>query len=525
MHGSPEESLLPQTEVVRMNSFDQIRSSLSTSLSTSPDLVVSSRDLEFLETLRKTFFAVVRTAIPVLIVYPLWILFVKIYLNKRTEQFQYSWILTTAGLSGWTSASFSLVFGTVTIALMILSLHHKSKKDSNHIPILRQLPFFFFYLCVVIVDVAIVSVIKASYVAYLLHDTSGVVSSSFVQLSFSICDIFWNKLICYFITSRLFHCCFLKESHQYLLYLLLLSINSILAPALATVITDKKCFSEAFVGIEPVNVQAVYNYCDFKFSAPDCSQTDNIIITTSFTPPYLYSYQCGTALFKHFLPILIFHQAILAFLRPLFWYLASSSRNYYIQHYSLLPKVLWPELKTLHPFNPNQAITEMTHQLTLFLTFGLVSPILALLIVLTLAISWLMWSVVVKRYYRIRKSMSNVSGGLNLQDETGGGNTNELTIPFQQIPITVLFSTVFLVLVAIDVAGDEGREEIKSILLNVALPCLCLLTVLTMIRTTSGMMGQESRTEGRVKQETNEVMRVGRVNLESECLEIDRGSF
>jgi len=132
-------------------------------------------------------------------------------------------------------------------------------------------------------------------------------------------------------------------------------------------------------------------------------ETDNIYISTSFTPPFLYSYQCSTALFKHFLPILIFQQAILAFIRPFLWFLASNSNNYYIRNYSFLPRVLWPEENLgSNLFNRNQAITEMTHQITLFLTFGLVSPILAFLIVITLGVYWLMWSIVVKRSHQIQ---------------------------------------------------------------------------------------------------------------------------
>jgi len=53
------------------NSFRQIQYSVSNSLSTIPDGIISTIDLDFLKLLRNIYFAVFRTAVVVLIVYPL----------------------------------------------------------------------------------------------------------------------------------------------------------------------------------------------------------------------------------------------------------------------------------------------------------------------------------------------------------------------------------------------------------------------------------------------------------------------
>jgi hypothetical protein len=108
--------------------------------------------------------------------------------------------------------------------------------------------------------------------------------------------------------------------HQVVMFIVVL----IISPVLSTMYADQSCFYRAFVSAPPV----VSTYTDNEI-VQSCSQTllykitqDGFIhstivsyctfltylqdISSSSTPPYIYSYQCGSAIMTNFIPVLLY---------------------------------------------------------------------------------------------------------------------------------------------------------------------------------------------------------------------------
>jgi Leucine-rich repeat (LRR) protein len=431
----------------------------------------------------------------VLTLYGPLIVIVKIFMQKKTEEYQFTWITTLSGMTGFTAAMLCLFCGTFVISFLSILLpvflgasgvlHGEGTKTEATRPS-RTICWSYNWiinLLILLIDIAIVSGIKIGYVYYLLNNTSGLLVTMTIQICFSLLDHLWNVLVSYLlISSDLFHFHFVNQhddSAQYSLYLLLLLVNSILGPALATMVTDEKCFSNAFVGIDSVHTEVEYQYCDFKLSDLDCSRHDSISMNVEFIPPFLYSHECYAAVIKHFLPIIILNQCASGFLRPLLWHLVSR-RNFSQDQILILksfgfPLALWTGVDSRDsqdlllqcpPYNPRKALTEMMHHLAILLTYGLVSPVVAILVTCTLTISYRLWTAILHRYY------AHTSPTAPAESPAVVSELEILRLPCQQLLIVIALAYLFLLCLSADIAGDESEESMVNLLLMGGVPCL-----------------------------------------------------
>jgi hypothetical protein len=86
-------------------------------------------------------------------------------------------------------------------------------------------------------------------------------------------------------------------------------VNKIVIPCLAISVVSSLCFYYALVASPPV--RAEYTYCapttsllsvEYKCLNVIESAEDNV----SYTPPYLYSYQCSAAFYTDYVPVFIY---------------------------------------------------------------------------------------------------------------------------------------------------------------------------------------------------------------------------
>jgi hypothetical protein len=503
-----------------------------------------SSTIHFLRAMRAVCWTVIWTLVIILVLYIPLILIVKVLLNKKTEQYQFTWITTLSGMTGFTAALLCLLCGTLVISLLTILLPFSltnSGLSRGKIPKRSQetetqptptpsspsstttRDFWSFnwllYLSILLIDITIVCGMKIGYVYYLLNNTSGLVVTMAIQICFSLLDHLWNLVVSYLLlTSNLFHFHFLHHSSKYSLYLLLLLVNSLLGPALATMVTDEKCFSNAFVGIDSVQSQVTYQYCDYQLSNLDCSRSDSISLTMEFIPPFLYSHECYAAVIKHFLPIIILNQCNSAFLRPLLWHLFSLQKNlsksqiHFLKSFGF-PIALWPNIESdssqpdlplrpssssssspanITPYNPRKALTEMMHHIAILLTYGLASPIVAILVTCTLIISYRLWNAILCRYYTTTSSPLTLISSSPPATTTpitatatptpvAVDSTSELEImeqPRHQLIFVIALAFMFLLFLSIDIAGDESEEAMTNLLLMGGIPCLVWISLL-----------------------------------------------
>lgn len=465
----------------------------------------------FLKALKAICWTVNYILVGVLTLYGSLIVIVKVLLQRKTEEYQFTWITTLSGMTGFTAAILCLCCGTIVISLLsillpvflrqsqTLGVEPTGRRTTTETVIPNPVATRNFscnwalYLLILFVDIIIVSGIKIGYVYYLLNNTSGLVVTMTIQICFSLLDHLWNVLVSYLlISSHIFDVDFATNHHensaQYSLYLLLLLVNSIVGPTLATMVTDEKCFFNAFVGIDSVHTEIQYQYCDFKLTNLDCSRHSFISITTEFIPPFLYSHECYAAVIKHFLPIIILNQCSNGLLKPLLWHLLSlknlSRDQIQVLRSFGFPSALWPRIDSdsdhsqglllqSSPYNPRKVITEMMHHLAILLTYGLVSPIVAILVTCTLTISYRLWTAILYRYHSHTAPLSSPIRPRDLDSDLG-----MLTLPHQQLLIVIALAFFYLLCLSVDIAGDESEEAMTNLLLMGGVPCLicvCLL--------------------------------------------------
>lgn len=85
---------------------------------------------------------------------------------------------------------------------------------------------------------------------------------------------------------------------------LLLMFNNVAAPCLATACADSACFLTFFDAPAPIESTFSYPQCEL-YSGTGCSVEGTATITTSFNPPFIYSYQCSAALLTKYVPMFL----------------------------------------------------------------------------------------------------------------------------------------------------------------------------------------------------------------------------
>jgi len=88
-------------------------------------------------------------------------------------------------------------------------------------------------------------------------------------------------------------------------YTLISTLFDIVAPCLATLIADPRCFGSLIFRERNITVEySVLNRC-LTFLGDECADSIAFTNTYSFAPPFIYSGQCRNALFSNFMPNII----------------------------------------------------------------------------------------------------------------------------------------------------------------------------------------------------------------------------
>lgn len=191
------------------------------------------------------------------------------------------------------------------------------------------------------------------------------------------------------------------------------------------------------------------------------------------TPPFAYSYQCGSTILVSYIPIYMYSITIQIFV--------VLSKFVLIFFPNLLPRLLrskisgvaWPLFwdTTVHSpaivdlIDPSQIASSTVNSLILFLTFGLCSPVLALYLLFSVAITLCSWIYLVGRFIDLRRqslSSSTTSSAddaatvpdpfvVILNDQLKGFSRYFLVCKW---PISIA-STLFITVLCWDMAADQ----------------------------------------------------------------------
>jgi hypothetical protein len=136
------------------------------------------------------------------------------------------------------------------------------------------------------------------------------------------------------------------------------------------------------------------------------------------TPPFFYSYQCGSTLLTSYLPVHMYSisfqvLSIIATLTIIF--LSPKIAQHPSWLLSLFPGVCWPshwqsdagaaidlDNKPLQLIKPHQLISQTMNNLILLLTFGLCSPVLCVYIAVSICLHLCSWLMLIGRFVSLR---------------------------------------------------------------------------------------------------------------------------
>lgn len=224
-----------------------------------------------------------------------------------------------------------------------------------------------------------------------------------------------------------------------------------------------------------------YSYCSLILFTPSgtiCAITSTTTMEIlRFTPPFTYSYQCGSTLLTSYLPVYMYSitlQLISIFLRMTFIF----SSHIFKFPESLMDKsvgVYWPlHWNTFHVNSPSprrmiesyQVISFIMSNLILLLSFGLCSPVLSFYLSLSISVNLCCWLMLIGRFISLQQRFGeeNKNHTINelcrkekillLLDEQIRMEGIQSSLLICKWPI-ICISCLFITLLSWDIVGDQ----------------------------------------------------------------------
>jgi hypothetical protein len=314
------------------------------------------------------------------------------------------------------------------------------------------------YCTLLAVNLLIACTVNIAYV-YSVHQPLSSATHVLCQVALALCKTIYNSTILPYLTSR-----WVKSGSRKIRIRLILSIfNSVFIPGIATTFTSPSCFQNLIVHPDQITSTYFYKYCSlYEFnadgSAGDCMEvTTEAVDVLPMIPPFSYNNLCFSVLLTTYIPVYIFvysFQAISPFvLVPILTNLEFLS----------LPRILrkpgvyglcWPsfwrkqhspqhspqhtvagselELESDHDlsvcpadediatarilFDDKKFYLKIAYHLTILLTFGICSPVLAVIVVLSLVLQLHMLVFLVGRFVDHRLGTRDL-GGIRAADD------------------------------------------------------------------------------------------------------------
>ena len=245
--------------------------------------------------------------------------------------YQYGWTVSIAFQSG--EVAFGLAFSGLFVLswlLIMLFSNQKSFRTAHTIDIysnfesklgmskvcsnlLQEVIYFFrnifshTWIIAPLINVFVVGGINILYVYLYLHQSNIVIV--FLQILLAIFKSFWNGLG-YRYLSRLVNY-WLRVDNLSLrhtsMQLFIRLVNNIIIPCIVVAIINPECFYNLIVAAPAVVTNFEFQYCaEVNLANNICSQNANQIQTTTFDPPYYYSYQCSSRFITYDAPTFVF---------------------------------------------------------------------------------------------------------------------------------------------------------------------------------------------------------------------------
>jgi hypothetical protein len=320
-----------------------------------------------------------------------------------------------------------------------LKLQYKENRTwSNFFALSHSFKVFGICCFVVIVDVVAMVALNIGYVVGELSSLNGDIKF-LLQCCTAMIKLVWNFIILRFFIRRITLYKGDPKDKKVNLFIALVAFNNIAAPVIATMMTDSRCFRSVIIPDNPIVSTFSIISCGNDLFTSDlsalsnyCSKDATDVISFSFAPPFIYSYECGSAIITNFIPMFNYSYALMTMI-PLLYIVLAQVDHRKIPKWLLwhLPGTLWPLADhTLFKkvLNPDIEIIQQLLHLFLLLTFGVTCAQLAVVICFSAIASSIVSQVFVVRFIRMRmhhntekkRSIFSVFNPMNPESSTRG---------------------------------------------------------------------------------------------------------
>ncbi len=313
----------------------------------------------------------------------------------KTLTSEYAWVVSAAYLSGEVPALvlFSLYILWFCFLFLVWRFCTQLNVGVNVVDVARNPTRGLLLSLVNIVNTAVVIVVNACYVYVILNNSRATIF--FAQVCVALFKLLWND----FAVRGMMHGIrrwYIKSPVEVVrssaaempTMTFIVLFNTIIAPCLATAVIDPSCFVNAF--IQPATVKSVFpNYgCSVvTIQNGDCNLgLQSTAVTISYDPPFIYNYQCTSAILTNYASVYVYMFLFVAFGKPL---LVVFMERFYqeIPRGSILHSaVSYTIYNMLKPadahsidtnkmlFRKERFVLRLLSKLAVFLTFGVVFP-------------------------------------------------------------------------------------------------------------------------------------------------------
>jgi Leucine-rich repeat (LRR) protein len=418
-----------------------------------------------------------------------------------THQFEYAWSVSAAFMSGAVALSLELVFFCGMLALL-LTLYklllrtmkrflHSLPKDF-HFSVLDNFQddeeavinkyssltekitvYFVFFL----INVTVVGAANIGYVFAAIY--AGTSYQILAQFGLSLFKLLWNNFGSIYLIRWTHHYLASSASKEwkskgagfFAIQLFVQLFNYIVVPCIVVAAMNPDCFNNTVVASTPVTAYFYYEQCSLYSALFGCLATKTSVASTTYDPPFTYSYECSSSLITFYAPTFVYLGFIVTFVSPFWnafmrWVHINSKRGtrWFAVVDFWVPLILHPVSadtvqydKPYDIFNPyidaNYVLVTIVAYLGVLLTFGFVFPPVAVVMLCAIVSTVYVSRIEVGRFL----SDAIADGVHKYTDiiETECQGVGSLPKLIQGFRIVAIFSCLFYTPFLFDTLGDS----------------------------------------------------------------------
>ena len=442
--------------------------------------------------------AMLQTSPPALLIMLLWALVIAVLLVRLTS----SLMKTDNVIIRDTNSSIlsSSVGNSVSVRSTTISAARSTITISDSTPVswrlftFKLVRFYGFLL----VNISFSLLLNGVYVYWIVSQSSTAIL--FIQLGVALARIIWNKGITMFVALPYFD---ISTSQKSVFYTWVYIFNNVMAPFLAFVFSDKSCLLNIFIKQEKItssyDVVECYSLVYDQSSDYECTEYREITYTTTYEPPFVYNYQCGSSLITALVPVFLYANIlniVLAVILQALIVLRVDLQSY-LPSWSLgmFPTIMIsaePEKSSRGAmkksiFNASAAVAFLVEHCAVLVSYGLVVPYVAVAVALSAVTQYMLSVSLISLYFQ--RAMENIDSvqnpidtdpdllpGFNYLNRSCGAITN---ISLPKIWIIIAYSSFFLLgLFVLDIAADNQNTSWRSAVIILSISFVIPLGIL-----------------------------------------------